>query len=329
MTDMWQNIQGHDAIVQRFQRALSRGRLAGSFLFVGPPGVGKRHFALALAKGLLCKTADDLNPCGTCESCKLFGATNLTEEFVSLHPDLYCVSKPADKSLLPLELLVGNKEHRGHAGLCYDIFRTPFVGKRKVAVIVDADFLNAEGANSLLKTLEEPPSDSVIILIGTSTTKQLPTIRSRCQIVRFAPLSPEILSPILVEQKIVSSLEEGQSLASRAEGSLDYARELQDGDIEKLRSELTRHLSASPVNSVGLAETLNGFVESVGKEAPLRRRRLRLIFGLAISFFRDQMKNQESVPHTLRHLGRTLDALEQIDRNANLPYVVEAWASEL
>ena len=74
-------------------------------------------------------------------------------------------------------------------GLCHDIALKPFRGGRKIAIIDDADYLNQEGANCLLKTLEEPPEKSVIILIGTSQQRQLPTIRSRCQIVRFAPLS--------------------------------------------------------------------------------------------------------------------------------------------
>jgi len=331
---MWQKIQGHDTIVERFRRAFERGRLAGSFLFTGAPGVGKRRFAFALAMGLLCKKQDDLNPCGVCDSCKLFGGKDATEfdfetsAFVSPHPDLYYISKPPDKSFLPMELLVGDKEHRGRAGLCYNISRTPFLQNGKVAIINDADFFNAEGANALLKTLEEPPPDAVLILIGTSTAKQLPTIRSRCQIVRFSPLPPEILSAILVEKGIALSAAQGEKWAIQAEGSLDQAKEHADGDVDSLRTELTKYLTASHWDAVAIAAKLNGLVEALGKDAPLRRRRLRLIFGLAVDHFRSEMQSADS-RRAARRLERTLDALEHVDRNVNLPYVIEAWSVAL
>lgn len=348
----WQGIQGHDAVVERFRRAAQRGRLAGSFLFTGPSGIGKRHFALALAKGILCKGNEDrsVDPCEHCESCRLFGAgeSNLydLDNELSPHPDLYFVSKPSDKSFLPLELLIGSKEHRGRAGLCYDISRTPFLGHRKVAVIDDADFLNAEGANALLKTLEEPPADSVLILIGTTTSKQLPTIRSRCQIIRFAPLSSRVLANLLVQQEVVPTPEQGLALAKRSGGSLDQAKELVDDAIDEIRSQLNQALAAKHVDAVALASQLNEFVEKAGKEASVRRRRLRLLFNLSIDFFREKLKklekpakddgkaglqerHQNEASLTSKRLERTLDALEQIDRNANLPYVIDAWCSNI
>ena len=296
--------------------------------------MGKRRFAFALAIGLLCKKQDNLTPCGNCDSCKLFGGSGATDfdfntgTFVSPHPDLYYIAKPPDKSFLPMELLVGDKEHRGRAGLCYNISRTPFLQNGKVAIINDADFFNAEGANALLKTLEEPPPDAVLILIGTSTAKQLPTIRSRCQIVRFSPLPPEVLSAILVEKGIATSATQGEKWAIQAEGSLDQAKEFADSDLDSLRTELTKYLTAPHWDAVGIAAKLNGFVEALGKDAPLRRRRLRLIFGLAVDHFRNEMQS-DAPRQAARRLERTLDALEQIDRNVNLPYVIEAWSVAL
>jgi len=331
---MWQNIRGHDEIIERFRRAFRRGRLAGSFLFVGPPGVGKRRFAFALAMGLLCSKQDNLNPCGECNSCKLFGglgSTNFdfdTKSFDSPHPDLFYVAKPADKSELPLELLIGDKEHRGRAGLCYNISRTPFYNNGKIAIINDADCFNDEGANALLKTLEEPPSDAVLILIGTSTAKQLPTIRSRCQIVRFAPLLPEDMSAILVEKGIASSPEQGEQWAIQAEGSIDQAKEFADEDIDSLRTELLRYLTAPYWDAVALAAQLNGLVESSGKDSATRRPRARLIFRLAVEHFRNEMQSEHS-RSAARRLERTLDALGHVDRNANLPLIIEAWSIAL
>jgi len=325
------SIHGHDVIIEQFRRASERGRLVGSFLFVGPSGIGKRRFAVALAKAVLCKGTDPtpLEPCETCESCRLFNVSSSETDagFVSPHPDLTYIAKPPDKSSIPLELLIGDKEHRGSSGLCYSISRKPYLGHGKVAIIDDADFLNAEGANALLKTLEEPPDDSLLILIGSSATKQLPTIRSRCKIIRFAPLSTKTLARILFEQETVATLEQGLQLAKRSDGGLDNAKELVDDALDELRGELIKQFSAKTLDVVGFAKRLNEFVESSGRDAQPRRRRLHLIFTLAVEHFRDKMRKADET--AARRLERTLDALEQIDRNANVPFVVDAWCADI
>ena len=119
-----------------------------------------------------------MTPCGVCQGC--------VQVIAETHPDLLRVGKPDDRSFIPLDLLIGRPEARMQEGFCRDIRLRPFRGRRKVAILQDADYLNEEGANCLLKTLEEPPADAVVILIGTSEQRQLPTIRSRCRIIRFA-----------------------------------------------------------------------------------------------------------------------------------------------
>src|SRR5260221_2043128 len=214
----WQSIRGHDRVVDKFRRALANGRLASTFLFVGPPGIGKRTFALKLAQGLLCERVPDerLDPCGKCPSCHQVASLN--------HPDVEIVAKPADKAFIPLEALIGDAEHRMRAGLCYNIALKPYSGRRKMAIIDDADYLNKEGANCLLKTLEEPPPKSILILIGTSEQRQLPTIRSRCQVIRFQPLAEQEVADLLVEQGICDDRAIAQAAATRSEGSLERAR---------------------------------------------------------------------------------------------------------
>ncbi|MDR2642843.1 MAG: hypothetical protein LBC74_08610 [Planctomycetaceae bacterium] len=332
----WQEIQGHDAIFERFRSAHLRGRLSGSFLFIGAAGIGKKRFAFALAKGLLCKgeSGHRLEPCGTCESCLQFGFNPQSEQVnaIPTHPDFFYVAKPADKSFIPLEFLIGSKEHRGGEGLCFDISRTPYLGNRKVAVIDDADYLNSEGANAILKTLEEPPPDSLLILIGTSTAKQLPTIRSRCRIIRFSPLPPRALAAILLKNDVVSTLEQGLNLARRSNGSYDQARELYDEAIDKIRADFEKQLTSRIIDSVNLATQLNNFIDEVGKEAPLRRRRLKLILNIAINHFREKLKqanSHESMQIAAERLNSVLEAIEQVDMNANLPYVIEAWCNRL
>jgi DNA polymerase-3 subunit delta' len=351
---MWQGIEGHDAIVARFRRALQRRRLASTFLFVGPPGVGKRSFALALAKSLLCERRDEalLDPCGVCPSCVQVEA--------GTHPDLYVLGLPEGKSSIPIKLLIGEDETRMREGLCYDISLKPFMGRRKIAIIDDADYLKQpEGSNCLLKTLEEPPPRSVIILIGTSATKQLPTIRSRAQLVRFDPLSQETVARLLVEKQLVADAAEASRLAAFSEGSLSRAIELSDPELWRFRGELLGKLAAAPFENYRLAPSLLAFVDAAGKEAPPRRARARLLIGFAISFYRQLLHRQvadyaeqrggsiaaddeaeryvsaavssgQTDPEvTAARIERCLEALGHIDRNANQATLLEAWLDDL
>jgi DNA polymerase-3 subunit delta' len=339
-------IVGHDAIVESFRAMLARGRLASTFLFVGPPGVGKRTFALALAKTLLCQTrpAELLEPCGACSGCLQVAA--------GTHPDLLRVSKPADKSFIPLDLLIGPKERRMQQGLCHDISLKPFMGGRRVAVIDDADYLNEEGANSLLKTLEEPPPRSVLILIGTSPDRQLPTIRSRSQTIRFRPLAADTIASLVIEQGIVEDHQQAQRLAAASGGCLEQVRELADPAWERFRERFFAELGKGQFDSIELAKTVGAMIDEAGKEAPARRARMRLVIGFAIEWYRalvraragavpsaDEALNAEvsraaSSGRFLRAdtgalVDRSLEALAHVDRNANQIALLECWLDDL
>jgi DNA polymerase-3 subunit delta' len=342
----WHGIHGHDDVAEQFRRALQRRRLASSFLFTGPPGIGKRSFALKLAQALLCSTRPEeaLDPCGECPACVQVAAGS--------HPDLEVIAKPQDKSFIPLELLIGDKQHRGREGLCHRIALKPYMGGRKIAIIDDADDLNDEGANCLLKTLEEPPPHSVLILIGISPARQLPTIRSRCQLVRFRPLDHDVIAELLVSQNVVPDAAEARRLAPYCGGSLDRAGELADPDLWVFRSQLHQHLAQPVLDSVGFSRTAAAFVDKAGKAAPARRGRLRQVVGFAAEFYRRLLHAQSGVPladdtelsrmvqQALKHrpddptttaarLDRCLDAAEQIDRNANQATLIEAWLDDL
>jgi len=277
---MWQGILGHDRIVERFRHAAAQGRLSGSFLFVGPPGVGKATFAYKLAQALLCQTRPEaaLDPCNTCTGCQLVLAGN--------HPDLHLVRKPPDKSFIPLELFVGERDRRMREGLLYELSLKPFLGGRKIALIDDADYLHAESANCLLKTLEEPPPQTVIVLIGTSPARQLPTIRSRCQLVRFQPLTPEMVEQILLQEGVVSEPGQARQLALLSEGSLEQARQLADAQLWAFRKTLWTALSQPRMDPLQVAEQVAAQVESAGAEAAARRQRLRVIVSMAAEYYR-------------------------------------------
>jgi DNA polymerase III subunit delta' len=322
---MWQGILGHDEVAERFRTAVRRGRLASTYLFVGPPGVGKRRFALALAKALLCRETqgDPLEPCGRCESCRLCVAAS--------HPDLDVVSLPKDKSTLPLELFIGSKEHRNQEGLCHRIALRPFLGGRKVAIIDDADNFSQESANALLKTLEEPPPRSLLILIGTSPSKQLPTIRSRSQIVRFQPLSSDTVAEILVRNAIVPDHQSAAPLIEFGAGSIERAAALVAPAIWQFRGQMLRDLANEQANPVRLAKAIQGFVDEAGKDAADRRERLRTILTFAEDFYRGRLRAEANgAPgDALGALDASLRAAEHIDRNANLALVIQRWCEEV
>jgi len=343
---VWQGVYGHDDVVEQFRRALGRGRLGSSFLLVGPEGIGKRRFALGLARALLCRCRPEeaLEPCGQCPAC--------TQVTALTHPDLELVSKPADKSFLPLELLIGDTEHRMRRGLCHRLAMKPMMGGRKVAIVDDADYLNAEGANCLLKTLEEPPPRSVLMLLGTSAAKQLPTIRSRCQIVRFRPLEADAVERILIEQALVGDAIQARRLAGRCGGSVRRAMELADPEWWTFRDLLLDHLKAPVLDAGRLAAAAMALVDQAGKDTSARRRRMRQVIGSAAEFYRLLVRRLSgSEPAEAKELSRwiepaagawrcdaataaacaerCLDALEHVDRNANPTTLVESWLDGL
>ncbi len=342
----WLGVEGHEDVVERFRRVLAANRLASSFLFVGPPGVGKRLFAEKLAQALLCcqVSAELLEPCGTCPSCVQVAALT--------HPDLYIIEKPADRSSIPLALLVGDDAHRMREGLCHDIAMKSFMGGRKVAIIDDADALGEESANCLLKTLEEPPARSVLILIGTSADKQLPTIRSRCQIVRFGGLSTKTVAQLIESSGLITDPKQAERAAEFAGGSIQRALELADDELWSFRLQLLRGLGAPSIESVSLAHNLVAFVDAAGKEATLRRNRARQVIGFAIEFYRQllrslcglEVEGDEPLRSAVdrvrslwpgdtelasRCIERSFDALSHIDRNAHQATLLECWLDDL
>jgi DNA polymerase-3 subunit delta' len=274
----WTGLLNHDKQIERFRRAVVSNRLASTYLFVGKPGIGKRLFAIKLAEALLCEhPVGTLDACGQCSAC--------TQVHSATHPDLILIAKPEDKAFIPVELFIGDKEHRRQNGLIHDIGLRPFRGGRKIAIIKDADFLNQEGANSLLKTLEEPPPQSILILIGTSEQKQLRTIISRSQIVRFEPLSALQIEQLLQQSEIQTSVPL-ELLAKAAEGSMATASRLADVELFEFRDQLYQQLSSGDPGKDDFAKTMISLVKAAGSEAAAKRDRLNFLADLAISFFR-------------------------------------------
>ncbi len=342
----WQQIRGHTHLIERFRRSAARGRLASTYLFVGPPGVGKRTFAIKLAQALLCEThtEEQLDPCGTCPACQQVAADS--------HPDLELLAKPADKTTIPLELLIGDREHRMREGLCHRISLKAFCGGRKVAIIDDADHLSKESANCLLKMLEEPPPKSIIILIGTSADRQLPTIRSRSQIIRFSPLTTDVVAELLQQHGLVENAAMARQLADASGGSLQKALDLADPELWDFREAFLGGLSEGEPDSVGLSQSLSAFVNAAGKDAQPRRARMRQIMAFAAEFYRQVMRSFCGLPvagdrmlqqavsaispnfsageeGAAEGIQRCLAAMGDVDANANQANILDCWMDDL
>ncbi|MBC7852425.1 MAG: DNA polymerase III subunit delta' [Pirellulaceae bacterium] len=344
-------LRGHDSVLERFRRTIRAGRLPSTFLFVGPPGIGKKSFALQLAQGLLCERQpeEDLDPCGQCPSC--------VQVLAGTHPDIHIVQKPADKNTIPIKLLIGEDDTRNREGLCYDISLKPFSGRRKFGIIDDADILGAgqgESANCLLKTLEEPPPKSLLILIGTSEQRQLPTIRSRCQVVRFNPLAESDVADLLISTGKCSDENIARKAASLSGGSLAKAIQWCDEAFLEFRAALFENLSQRDYDLPPLAKTVTSFVESAGKEAAEKRARMREVLTMGLQFYEQLIAAlsstssstakdealQKAVATTVRWwpgdaeaatycVEICLDALAHVDSNANLTALAEWWLDEL
>lgn len=206
MTYPWQQTQW-----QNLQQQQVAGKLPHALLLVGSQGLGKLEFALQLAHGLLCQTADaNGGACGHCSACKLIAAAT--------HPDLFILQAEERGKAIKVDDV---RQLSGKLNL------TSQYGGYQVAVIVDAHDMNINASNSLLKTLEEPSSEAVLILV-TSNPQKLPiTVRSRCQQISFnVPPSEQALSWLQAE-----GLAQADSLLTLAHGAPLLALELEQAGL--------------------------------------------------------------------------------------------------
>ena len=269
----WANIRGQESVRQTFQSAFARGRLGQAYLLVGPDGVGKRLFARELAKALLCENPPALlTACDHCSGCAQVNAET--------HPDLHTLRTPEGKHELPVD---------GMRAFCEQLSHKPSRGGRVVGIVEDADDFNAESANSFLKTLEEPPPGAILLLLATGTDRQLPTILSRCQLVRFAPLSAADLAAVLVSQGIDDPVRRDR-LVRLAGGSVARALALDDDEIWNVREELVTGLMADRPNFARLAETWEKFYKDAGDDTAAQRRRVSVVIGFLVDAVRQALR---------------------------------------
>ncbi len=188
-------------IWDRLQQQINQQRVPHALLLHGPVGTGKGQFATLLAQRLLCSTPTDAGmACGACPSCKLQAA--------GTHPDWITLEPEAGKAVLAVDQVRAMVEEFAY---------TPQIASRKVVIVQPAESMNVNAANSLLKTLEEPPGEAVMLLISHTPARLLPTIRSRCQQIAFpAPSREQSLS--WLQQQVETGVAV-ESLLALAEGA--------------------------------------------------------------------------------------------------------------
>jgi len=313
----WSSILGQDEALRRLRTSFARGRLAHAFAFVGPEGIGKRLFALELAKAFLCEASPAaLTACDRCAACSLVAAET--------HPDFHVARKPEEKSELPVEAIrtilhkLGLKPTRGHGS---------------VVLVENADDFNEESANAFLKTLEEPPNGTEIVLLSTGIERLLPTIRSRVQVVPFRPLSPTMMDELLT-QRGIDDLGRRKLLIETCSGSVGRATALDHPAVWAFREALIAQLRAEHCNPVQLARLWMEFAESAGKEVPAQRARAALGIPFVLNHLQGELKRDAAagasqVERIQMHLEACQQAQYYFDRRVQIVLVVEQLADRL
>lgn len=209
----WDKVAGHRSQQQELRCLLSAGRLPHALLFSGPEGVGKRLVGRLVAAAVLCERPRDGAPCGVCPSCLALAAGG--------HPDYY--------ELVPEVRGKGTRTIRIESirELTELASRYPVLSDRRVLLIDSAETMNEAAANSLLKTLEEPPGQVTFILLTGARSSLLDTIVSRCMPVAFGMLAVEEMQPLLIERGLPP--EEAAALAALSDGSVGRALALYEG----------------------------------------------------------------------------------------------------
>jgi DNA polymerase-3 subunit delta' len=219
---------GNDRIKSLLARAVAQGRIGQGLILAGPPGIGKRQFALALAQAVNCERVHSGDACGKCSSCiRILSGDHLDVSTYS--PDGQFIK-------------IDQMRHMSSAA-----HGSPLEGRRRVLIVDDADRLKIEAANSILKTLEEPPETSLVLLITSKPYALLDTIRSRCQMLSFAPLTTTELERYLSGEKRPAP--ETRLLARLARGSIGRSQEIDVGVYQKERELLIGLLESALIDN--------------------------------------------------------------------------------
>jgi len=236
-------VLGQTRAMRMLQRMLQKDRIPHALLFTGIDGVGRQTTAKTLAMAVNCLEPQGQNPCTRCRSCRKMVSGN--------HPDLVIVN-PAGV-FIKIDQIRSLRKHLTYA---------PIEGGRRIVIINDAHAMTAEASNALLKTLEEPPEDTHIILTAPETTDLSPTIVSRCQHISFRPVPETTIAEVLQKRKALDQ-NAARALAVLAKGSLGKALTTDGDKWMAWRNGLMERLGGLPAASI---PSLFAFAEALSRD---------------------------------------------------------------
>ncbi len=284
------DILGHDWAVDLLREHVVKGSLRHAYLFTGPQGVGRRTLALRLAQAINCpQPPAPGEPCRACRTCQQIERMQ--------HPDLSIVQAEAEGAVLKVEQV---RELQRSLAL------TPYEARYRVALLLRFEEANASASNALLKTLEEPAPQVLLILTAESAESLLPTIVSRCEVLRLRPSSVEQVAQELQERKGMAP-DQADLLAHIAGGRVGYALRLSESpeQLEQRSAWLDDHqrlLAASRVERFAYAE-------GIAKEKDVMRKAL----AIWLTLWRDVLLRSSGASAALTNPDRApeIDALAE------------------
>ena len=292
MNENW-DLVGHEWAVDMLKKHIVHGTTRHAYLFAGPPGLGRRTLALRFARALNCEEPSGPGiPCGECRNCKQIAAMQ--------HPDLTVIQADAEGGTMKVDQI---RETRRLLTL------KPYAANYRVALFLRFHEANDSAANALLKTLEEAPSYAVLILTADNPEQLLPTIVSRCEVLRLRPLQIEAVQKALEENGFESS--QSKLIAHISGGRFGYARRLLESESllaerEERLNDLQSLISASRVEKFSYADKLSKDKDS-----------MRRVILLWLSYWRDVMLRTAQAKSPLVNADRNLE-IEDIAHRMDL-----------
>jgi len=262
------DILAHDHIIDHFNKAIKADHLSHAYIFTGQDGVGKTLFAKEFTKALFCKNGE----CDSCNSC-----LNCIRIEKNSHPDVFWTDIEEKAKFIKIEN-IRNLQH--------SVRLSPLESDYKIFIIKEADRMNEEASNCLLKTLEEPSPNTIIILIANTMTTIKDTIRSRCQIIRFQPIPSHIIESQLTGKSDADPNKIGW-ISRFCNGSLANALHLLDDNHYEMNNDIVTRMTEPDMDNLAFAEEIINSYLSVGDSLEEKRQILKSILHCILQLYRD------------------------------------------
>ncbi|MGA1867118.1 MAG: DNA polymerase III subunit delta' [bacterium] len=313
-----EDLLGHDIIIHRIKDLISSGRIPHAQLYTGPEGIGKKLVAASLAKTLNCgKIHADY--CNLCPSCVKINK--------GIHPDITLI-RPEKTPSIKI-----NQLREWQQRLNYK----PYMGHWKVTIIDEAEKMTIEASNSILKVLEEPPANTLIILITTEASNLLPTIVSRCQLFKFHPLPQEKIIQFLIERKKYSK-DQSQLIWYLSNGCLSVALTLNIDEIVELRKkwvlffhqiEESQPPSLENMQAQDLGEALRIMLQWL-RDVRLLQKGIDETMISNLDILDDLKKQAAQCPSILieNRINLILNALYALDKSTNVKVIIQTLSMQ-